>query len=89
MSEATVSSRSDVVQVWQDVLNRPVTEESMFFEVGGSSIAAMKVCARVGARVDVAVPILLLLENSRCADFVAAVDALLAQVEAQPGGQPQ
>ncbi|GAA2372522.1 amino acid adenylation domain-containing protein [Dactylosporangium salmoneum] len=67
-----------VAEVWRDVLGvAPTGAEQDFFALGGHSLSALRVTARVGAAVEAAVPIRTLFEQPTLGGFAAAVEALL------------
>jgi amino acid adenylation domain-containing protein len=68
-----------LAQVWADILGRDrVGVRADFFELGGDSLAATRVIARVRRDIEVEVPTRVLFENRTIADFADAVAALQA-----------
>jgi mycobactin peptide synthetase MbtE len=63
-----------VRQAWLEVLEVPeVGGDDDFFELGGESIGAMRICNRLGTALGGRVPLRVLFENSVFADFAAEV----------------
>ncbi len=64
-------------QVWGDLLGLgEVSSRSSFFALGGHSLTATQAVARLSALLGVSVPVRLLFESPRLADFAAAVERL-------------
>jgi surfactin synthase thioesterase subunit len=71
--------RSQVAQVWRDVLERDVgSEDAGFHALGGNSLKALRICARLSEILGCKVPVRTLLEHHVFGDFCAAVDRLVA-----------
>lgn len=70
------SSASLVKSVWEDVLGVEVDIASDFFEIGGTSLTAMQVVARLRAALGVRLPMRSLFEHPVMAQYAATVDAL-------------
>jgi hypothetical protein len=63
-----------VRQAWLEVLEVPeVGGDDDFFELGGESIGAMRICNRLGTALGGRVPLRVLFENSVFTDFAAEV----------------
>ncbi|MEU8661300.1 phosphopantetheine-binding protein, partial [Actinoplanes philippinensis] len=68
-----------VADVWGDVLGQPgVTPGDDFFLAGGTSMAAMRLCARLSQELDLKVPVRLLFGASRLSAFTARIHQLVA-----------
>ena len=68
--------KKDIEQLWMDVLNVPagtVTPDSQFLDVGGDSLKATQLRARLRERYGVEVPLSELLESVTVADLAALV----------------
>ncbi|MER7702513.1 amino acid adenylation domain-containing protein [Kitasatospora sp. NPDC097605] len=67
-----------VAEVWETVLGAAgIGAHDDFFALGGHSLAATRVAGRLMAALDLALPVRLLFEHPRLADFAAALEALL------------
>jgi surfactin synthase thioesterase subunit len=70
--------RGVVRAAWAGALpGGPLLPSTSFFAAGGSSLAAMRVCARLSADLNVRVPVRLLLEHDRLGEFGDQVELLL------------
>lgn len=79
MTTARSGPAAEVARVWREVLHLDeVTEQTGFFEAGGTSLAAMRACARLSTALGATVPVGLLLGGSRFEEFAAAVEELVA-----------
>lgn len=81
MTVSDADIHAAVTEVWQAVLDRPSLEaDSSFFRLGGTSIAAMRACARLSQRLGRHVPVRMMFEHDGRERFasalVAAVDTL-------------
>ena len=75
--EGPVAAR--VVAAWADVLGRDDLDAgSHFFRLGGTSMSAMRLCARLNEELAVAVPIRTVFEFARLGPFAARVEELQA-----------
>ncbi|MBK4215983.1 amino acid adenylation domain-containing protein [Paracoccus caeni] len=64
-----------LARLWQELLNIPAPDrDADFFALGGHSLMAMRMIARLPHEGNRAVPLRLLFENPRLADFAAALD---------------
>ncbi|WP_055524416.1 alpha/beta fold hydrolase [Streptomyces graminilatus] len=66
-----------VIEVWGELL--PATEvngQTRFFEAGGTSIAAMRGCAKLSSRLGVRVPVKILLNHGRLDEFAVQVSEI-------------
>lgn len=76
--EARTSVRSHVRDAWKGALPEgPLLPTTRFFAAGGSSLGAMRVCARLSADLSVRVPVRLLLEHDSLAEFGEQVELLV------------
>jgi surfactin synthase thioesterase subunit len=78
---ATVAVESEVLEavlaIWGELLPAAdVTAQTRFFEAGGTSIAAMRACSKLGARLGVRVPVKILLGHGRLDEFAVEVSEL-------------
>jgi amino acid adenylation domain-containing protein len=68
-----------IAAIWCEVLGlAEVGRQGEFFQLGGHSLKVVQVITRVSAGLGVEVPLRLLFEHQRLADFAAAVDRLAA-----------
>ncbi|WP_392893109.1 alpha/beta fold hydrolase [Streptomyces sp. LN699] len=66
-----------VLAVWSELLpTASVTTQTRFFESGGTSIAAMRACSKLSARLGVRVPVKILLTQGRLDEFAVEVSEL-------------
>ncbi|MEO7363338.1 MAG: AMP-binding protein, partial [Gemmatimonadaceae bacterium] len=73
---ARTSTESTVAEVWQQVLGRErVGMQDGFFDLGGNSLAAMRVGVRLGERLNVVVPVRILFEQPTPAALAVWLDA--------------
>ncbi|MEV4490017.1 amino acid adenylation domain-containing protein [Micromonospora coxensis] len=79
-----------VADVWSDVLGHPaIGAFDDFFALGGHSLHALRVAARLADTIDVEVPLRLLFEHRTVAQLAARITALvLADIEHSAHGQP-
>jgi amino acid adenylation domain-containing protein len=78
-----------VAEVWAEVLGRPpVGRYADFFELGGNSLSAVRVVARLRERLKVEVPLRSLFETGRLADFAQTIEALVSQPAAETLASP-
>ncbi len=74
-----------VADVWRDILGLDaIGADDRFFEIGGHSLLAAQVAARLGERLGVAPPLQALFEKPRLADFAAHLEGLAASGEPEP-----
>ncbi|GIE92362.1 non-ribosomal peptide synthetase [Actinoplanes regularis] len=78
-----------VADVWSEVLGRPaVGAFDDFFALGGHSLHALRVAARLADAIEVEVPLRLLFEHRTVAQLASRITALvLADIEQTVGGQ--
>jgi acyl carrier protein len=70
----------EVAAVWCGVLRAPSLDlDARFFEIGGNSLLAIQVTARVNRALHVDLPLRLLFEASTLGDFAAAVTEAVAR----------
>ncbi|MGF1426685.1 acyl carrier protein [Kitasatospora sp. LaBMicrA B282] len=75
-----------VTGIWAEVLKAtPDRPEIHFFDIGGTSLAAMRVITRLRSRWPVTFPMRLLFDHPVLGDFTAAVCELVGATE---GAQP-
>ncbi|MBD0420490.1 phosphopantetheine-binding protein [Streptomyces sp. NPDC052309] len=75
--------RTAVGTIWREVLEADVDDDTDFFGAGGHSFAALRIIAVLGSRHGVSVPVKVLFDNPRFADFVAV---LAKEPELSPQG---
>lgn len=74
--DAAIPFNADVAQIWRAVLGYDnITGATNFFGLGGNSILAMQVTARVRRRFAIDIPIRTLFDNPTLAEFSKAVEA--------------
>lgn len=91
-SDAAIPFNADVAQIWRAVLSYDdITGATDFFDLGGNSILAMQVTARVRRRFAIDIPIRALFDNPTLAEFSKAVEAappaegdVLTEIAPQP-----
>jgi amino acid adenylation domain-containing protein len=77
-TEALSSTEALVAGVWSEVLDRRVvSRDADFFALGGHSLLVPRATAKVGLALGVRVPVRVLVERSRLADFAKDVDAIV------------
>ncbi|WP_051967515.1 condensation domain-containing protein [Kitasatospora mediocidica] len=77
------ASRQVLHGIWCQVLGVPeLAPDDDFFELGGHSLLAIRITARASAAFDVDLPMTALFQNPTLARFSAAVDAAVAEAEA-------
>ncbi|MGM1058010.1 non-ribosomal peptide synthetase [Saccharothrix sp. Mg75] len=75
----------ELASIWQEVTGRAgIGVDDDFFGVGGHSLLAPRVVARVRARLGLAVPQRAVFDHSRFADFAAYLTTLRTPTEEQP-----
>jgi amino acid adenylation domain-containing protein len=74
------SGRADVIAgLWCDALGLPhVNDDADFFELGGDSLIAARLCARIGEQLDVHVPLVTMFQVPILRDFRADIEARVA-----------
>ncbi|HEU4733057.1 MAG TPA: amino acid adenylation domain-containing protein, partial [Kofleriaceae bacterium] len=71
-----------IAECWSEVLKRsPIGVMSSFFEIGGDSLLATLVIAKLKQRTNASVPLRLLFEYPVLADFAAQIEAIVAGLE--------
>ena len=71
------ATQSAIAQIWSEVLQVPVTGASQnFFDLGGDSLKAMEVIARVHAALGIELPLIAFFEDPTVANAAAVVDSL-------------
>src|ERR1700682_4775899 len=76
---------SVVRAVWSEVLERQdLDPNAHFFELGGDSLAAMRVAARVYDALGIEVPVRILFENPELRQFASRLSGLLAEEHRDP-----
>lgn len=69
-----------VTRVWKEILGQlPSGERTHFFDVGGQSLAAMRMINRLRQNWGVTVPMRLIFDHPVLADFATAATAVLAE----------
>lgn len=78
--------RHRVAQLWSDVLGQEVRSgQDEFHDLGGTSLKALRLCARLSEGLDCKVPVRTLLEHSVFDDFVTAVEQIAEpEIEVAP-----
>lgn len=73
--EPATAQERQLAQIWADVLNRPrVGREDSFFELGGNSMRAAQLVARISSKLDVEVAMKQLYENPTVKALATAMD---------------
>jgi acyl carrier protein len=76
----------DLQAIWGEVLGRPRPGvHSNFFELGGSSLAALQLLSRIHRAYGVSLPVAAVLERPTVADLAARVEWALSSDAARPG----
>jgi hypothetical protein len=70
-----VPLRDRVEEVWHDVLQVEISDDTDFFDFGGHSFLALRIIALLDDRHGIRPPVRLLFGNPRFGDFVAALGA--------------
>src|SRR5262245_53420172 len=78
MTEAAVL-RDRVRVVWEDVLRTTVTDDTNFFDLGGNSMAAMAICARLEDAVRVRPRLRVVFDHPRFADYVREISKIVQE----------
>ena len=73
-----------IAAIWQQVLGiaTPIGRQADFFECGGHSLSAMRVCARIAAALRVELQVAQLFDEPRLSALAARVDRLIAARDA-------
>jgi acyl carrier protein len=67
--------REHAATAWAEILDGPMPSDSdSFFQEGGTSLKALRLCARLGSLLGYKVPVKVLLKHSTFADFVTALE---------------
>jgi acyl carrier protein len=83
--EGMTPTQSAIATLWSEVLQTPVTTANQnFFDLGGDSLKAMEVIARLHASLGVEIPLLAFFEDPTVAHAAEVVDSL--QGEPKPEG---
>jgi NAD(P)-dependent dehydrogenase (short-subunit alcohol dehydrogenase family)/acyl carrier protein len=76
-AEPATAWERQLAQIWADVLNRPrVGRDDSFFELGGNSLRAVQLVARISSKLGVEVAMKHLYENPTVKDLAAVIDVL-------------
>ena len=68
-------TREHAATAWAEILNGAVPAETdNFFQTGGTSLKALRLCARLSSLLGRKVPVKLLLKNSTFGAFVSALE---------------
>jgi acyl carrier protein len=71
--------KDTVRAVWQDVLAKPVADDSNFFALGGDSMAALSICARLEEAFQVRPTLRALFDQPRFDDYALAYTSLVEE----------
>ncbi|MBG7696649.1 hypothetical protein HCJ76_00690 [Streptomyces sp. MC1] len=76
MTDETVSrTREHAATAWAAILNGAIPAETdNFFQAGGTSLKALRLCARLSSLLGRKVPVKLLLKNSTFGAFVSTLE---------------
>ncbi len=79
MNQGYIAPRSQtehtLSKIWGDVLGIPrVSVEDNFFNIGGNSLSAIRVMARIEQEFEITVPVRRIFEFSRLSDLATQVD---------------
>ncbi|WP_407977219.1 amino acid adenylation domain-containing protein [Brucella pseudogrignonensis] len=74
-----------LASLWDEVLGiSPASRTTMFHDVGGHSLAAARLAARIKRAFQIEFPIRLVIERNSLGDMAASIDSLLVQAAASP-----
>lgn len=63
--------RKEIVKsTWENVLKEEVDDDTDFFEAGGDSLAAVKICSQLEELLDVRPELWTIFDNPRLGDFI-------------------
>lgn len=65
--------RATSEEIWQEVLQEDIDDDTNFFDHGGFSFAALRIIAMLNEQYDKQAPVQVLFDNPRFGDFVAAL----------------
>ncbi|MGY0055409.1 phosphopantetheine-binding protein [Streptomyces sp. LZ34] len=65
--------RAHAEEIWRDVLQVEINDDTDFFDFGGHSFVALRIIAMLDDRHGIRLPARVLFENPRFGDFVAAL----------------
>ncbi|WP_328345466.1 acyl carrier protein [Micromonospora sp. NBC_00421] len=69
-------NRTIVLRIVSDVLEVPgVTAADSFYDFGGSSLQAMRICARIGRELGIEIPAQVLFDSDTLADVISMTEA--------------
>ncbi|WDM15549.1 amino acid adenylation domain-containing protein [Streptomyces lavenduligriseus] len=69
-----------IIEAWRDVLGTPqMAAEADFFRLGGESIAAMRLCNRLGRDLGIRIPVRRLYAHPQLGDFTGEVYKLVSE----------
>ena len=89
-TSAWTSTEQALAAIWAEVLGRPITSTSDdFFTMGGHSLLAARVGARLRAALDFDVPLRELFENTTLAALAARIEDLSVSGGASPARPPR
>lgn len=70
----TTAIEKQMAAVWEELLGVPIARESHFFHVGGHSLMATRIVARVREMLNITLPLKTLFEHPTLAEWAAAVE---------------
>lgn len=68
-----VGLRTATEEIWRDVLQAEIDDDTDFFDNGGHSFAALRIIAMLNERYENPTPVQVLFDNPRFGDFVTAL----------------
>ena len=84
------ATETAVLEVWQAVLRTEhLGRQTHFFEIGGHSLHATQVMARLADRLDLNLPLRMLFEHPTVRELAAQIDGVAAAAPPRPGSTPQ
>jgi acyl carrier protein len=88
-SSAQRACEEAIAKIWAEVLRLPgVERDADFFDIGGDSLKAMEVIARVGDTLQIELPLITFFEEPTVAHLAAVVEGMRAEAGTAAGPPP-